>query len=377
MRMASALSSNAPLWNMADLSIEHLVVDWGGFEELVKQLHQTGDVSVERNVTLIGRSGAPRQIDVLLRHRQGLYEHLVIIECKYWNTNVDRGEVDALATAVRDVGASKGVIFSTKGFQSGAITQARHEGIELYKVREPTENEWGPLGRHVNLYLHLISLALGPVTIAEAYPDPANPPTSNVIALTLDPNTKSDSATTPIEAESGKDKTLEGFLARLAEKAAKQIYLPRLASFDGSLRGKILTRRNVTIEQTRDIKVFVSGGCVLVRRMSFEIGLCIDQSHLAFDRARNFVFALAVENCVKREVFAASRRIGDQQTELYPLNQPNISSEQQGDVVRNNSIISIWLGAMFSFDEYRELQVGETKFVPVIDPPTPGAALSE
>jgi hypothetical protein len=299
----------------------------------------------------------------------------VIVECKYWNSNVDRSEVDALATAVRDVGASKGVIFSTKGFQSGAVTQARHEGIELYKVREPTEDEWGPLGRHVSLYLHLISLASGPVTIAEAYPDPANPPSSNVISLALDPNAKTDSATTPIETESGKDITLEGLIARLAEKAAKQIYVPKLASFDG--RGKILTRRNVTIEQTGDIKVFVSGGCVLVRRMSFEIGLCIDQSHLTLDRARNFAFALAVENSVKREVFAASRRVGEQQTELYPLTQPEIPPEKEGDVIRNNSIISIWFGTMFSFDDYWALQVGETKFVPLTDPPTPGTADSD
>ena len=367
------MSSNAVDSNMIDLSIENLVADWGGFEALVKQLHETGDVSVERNVTLIGRSGAPRQIDVLLRHRQGLYEHLVIVECKYWNSNVERSEVDALATAVQDVGASKGVIFSTKGFQSGAVTQARHEGIELYKVREPTDSEWGSLGRHVNLYLHLISLAPGPVSIAEAFSDPANPPSSNVISLTLDANAKG-SATTPIETESGKDSTLEGLIARLTEKAAKQIYTPKLASFGGSLRGKVLTRRHVTIEQTGDIKILVGGGRVLVRRMSFEMGLCIDQSHLAFDRARNFTFALAVENCVKRRVFAASRRIGEQRTELYPLGDLEMSPDNQADVIRNNSIISIWLGTMFSFEDYLALQVGETKFIPLCAPHMPDSA---
>jgi hypothetical protein len=64
---------------MSNLSIDSLVEDWGGFEKLVAKLHDTGDVSVERNVILTGRSGAPRQIDVLLRHRQGLYAHLVVV----------------------------------------------------------------------------------------------------------------------------------------------------------------------------------------------------------------------------------------------------------------------------------------------------------
>ena len=56
------------------MNIPELVTDWGGFEKLVVALHETGDVTVEHNAQLVGKSGAPRQIDVLLRHRQGLYE---------------------------------------------------------------------------------------------------------------------------------------------------------------------------------------------------------------------------------------------------------------------------------------------------------------
>ena len=60
------------------MKITELVTDWGGFEKLVATLHETGEVSVEHNAVLQGRSGAPRQIDVLIRHKQGLYEHLVV-----------------------------------------------------------------------------------------------------------------------------------------------------------------------------------------------------------------------------------------------------------------------------------------------------------
>jgi hypothetical protein len=58
---------------------------WGGFEKLVAELHETGEVTVEHNAILIGKSGTPRQIDVLVRHKQGLYDHLVIAECIHVN----------------------------------------------------------------------------------------------------------------------------------------------------------------------------------------------------------------------------------------------------------------------------------------------------
>jgi Restriction endonuclease len=83
------------------MSIDELVTDWGGFERLVVELHETGEVTVQHNVTLTGRSGTPRQIDVLIRYKQGLYEHLIIAECKYWNSSVRREDVDALAMTVR------------------------------------------------------------------------------------------------------------------------------------------------------------------------------------------------------------------------------------------------------------------------------------
>ena len=102
------------------ISLQEFVEDWGGFERLIAELNQTGDVTVEHNVILEGRSGASRQIDVLIRHNKGLYEHPVVVECKYWKRNVERIHVDALATTVREVGASRGVIFSAEGFQSGA-----------------------------------------------------------------------------------------------------------------------------------------------------------------------------------------------------------------------------------------------------------------
>ena len=93
------------------LNLGGLVTDWGGFERLVADLNRTGNVTVEHDVKLPGESGASRQIDVLIRHREGLIEHLVIIDCKHWKQRVGRSEVDALAASVRELNASRGVLF--------------------------------------------------------------------------------------------------------------------------------------------------------------------------------------------------------------------------------------------------------------------------
>ena len=349
---------------MQNIAIENLVEDWGGFERLVARLHETGDVQVERDVVLEGRSGAPRQIDVLLRHKQGLYEHLVIVECKYWSRNVERSDVDALVATVREVGASRGVIFSSKGFQSGAITQAEHDNIDLFTIREPTDTEWGAPGRHVNLYLHIVSLAPGPVLIEDAYTFSHCAPTTNNIEIVLGEGGSKPPTHTEIETESGKDKTIEEMIARRAQDAAKQVYQPKLASFNGSLHGQILYRVNVNVVPTKDIKVMANGGIVFIRKMSFQLGLRIDQSKLTIDRAKNFIFALAIENCVSQQVFAASRRPGDTLTKLVAISKPDEISDQNGEIVQNNSIITVCLATMFSFDDFVELKVGEGKFVP-------------
>ena len=44
----------------------------------------------------------------------------VVVECKCWNRPVSQSELYALKAVVEDVGASLGIIVSTRGFQRGA-----------------------------------------------------------------------------------------------------------------------------------------------------------------------------------------------------------------------------------------------------------------
>jgi hypothetical protein len=59
-----------------NIDISNLITDWDGFESLVSKLCETGDVTVERDVVMVGKSGAPRlaqrQLLVqILRQRPG------------------------------------------------------------------------------------------------------------------------------------------------------------------------------------------------------------------------------------------------------------------------------------------------------------------
>ncbi len=59
----------------------------------------------------------------------------VLIECKKQKRPVEREVVQVLHDRVRSTGAQKAMLFTTSGFQSGALTYARSHGIALIVVR--------------------------------------------------------------------------------------------------------------------------------------------------------------------------------------------------------------------------------------------------
>jgi restriction system protein len=61
---------------------------------------------------------------------------LVLAECKDHARPVEREDVQVLADKLRAAGAQKGMLFSTNGFQKGAIDYARSHGIALIRIIE-------------------------------------------------------------------------------------------------------------------------------------------------------------------------------------------------------------------------------------------------
>lgn len=58
----------------------------------------------------------------------------IIVECKRYTESVNREKVVVLADKVRSLGAQKGILISTSGFQSGAVKYAKEHGIALIQI---------------------------------------------------------------------------------------------------------------------------------------------------------------------------------------------------------------------------------------------------
>ena len=79
---------------------------------------------------LISGRGGDYEIDVVGEMSLlGGAQFRILVECKRWRRPVDRNVVLAHALKVRNTASHKGMIFSTSGFQRGALEAAAEEGI--------------------------------------------------------------------------------------------------------------------------------------------------------------------------------------------------------------------------------------------------------
>lgn len=74
------------------------------------------------------------EIDVSARFDFLGLEFLVLVECKHYKNSVKRETLQSLYDKMRSVGAQKCALFSTSGFQSGALKYAEVHKIATVKV---------------------------------------------------------------------------------------------------------------------------------------------------------------------------------------------------------------------------------------------------
>jgi hypothetical protein len=106
---------------------------WESFERIVAAIHlaETQGATVTWNEIIEGR-----QFDVTIRFKVGFYEYLTLIECRDYNKPVQVEKVEAFVTKAKHHKASKAIMVSAHGFQSGAKEVALRENIELYSLRQ-------------------------------------------------------------------------------------------------------------------------------------------------------------------------------------------------------------------------------------------------
>ena len=108
-------------------------MDWKQYEQKVydELVSLFPDAHILRDQKRIGRSGIPRQLDILVEERVAGRSPSIVWDGKYFSRKVDVGEVDAFTGLVRDVGAHKGVLVTNIGYTAGALKRAQSEEWDI------------------------------------------------------------------------------------------------------------------------------------------------------------------------------------------------------------------------------------------------------
>ena len=139
-------------------------MEWETYEQLTaaiyKALGKRHGVTIDcygRQCKVTGKSGIQHQIDVLVRHSNGLQDLRTAIECKYWSKKIGKEVVAAFDSCIRDTGIEKGVMVSRLGFTQPAIQLAQHTRIGLVELREPIESDWEGRIKEVSIAINHIT----------------------------------------------------------------------------------------------------------------------------------------------------------------------------------------------------------------------------
>jgi hypothetical protein len=257
------------------------------------------------------------------------------------------------AGASDDLNASKGVFFTTRGYQSGAETQAKFDGIEIFTVREMTDEEWGGPGRQIDFFLHIVSLGYGKIQFPDArvVTIPSHPiPQMN---LNIIAGAEGFESTTPAKHK-GKDSTIEKILQGLGLTVLDHFNKIVVTFNDRTdctvhLKCDLNVLFEPVLEMQTSALVFP---VVQLPRMTCEIGIRVVQSRFKFDRGDKYLFALAIENCISGAVYAASRTKDAETTTLQPLPPPPAPPENpEKQALRNGPIMRVVTKAFFDFKE--------------------------
>lgn len=133
------------------------------YEQFVKSVYeaflaQEGlTLNVEMHKILKGKSGANHEIDVYWQFEIAGKIYKTAVECKHYNSTVEKGHVQEFCAKLNDIGNLSGIMATKKGYQKGALTFGHYNQIEMLIIKEPTYTDFSEnsvLG--VNIILNII-----------------------------------------------------------------------------------------------------------------------------------------------------------------------------------------------------------------------------
>jgi len=152
---------------MAKMGVEFELFVKAIYEEILA-IDGYDTINVMHDVSIIGRSKQPHQIDVYWEFKLAGITHRVAVECKEYKNTVSVGKVRDFYGALEDIGNIHGVFVTTKGYQSGAITYAKHKDISLKIVKEPTQEDINAHQGIKTIYINQHAFCIANITMTPA-----------------------------------------------------------------------------------------------------------------------------------------------------------------------------------------------------------------
>ncbi|RPA23017.1 restriction endonuclease [Shewanella frigidimarina] len=122
--------------------------DWYQFQELIREHFESLGADAETNVRLQGVRTC-HDVDVLVKTKFLGEDITWVVEAKLWKTPVSKVHVLALRTIIDDIGADRGFIVSSNGFQLGAIEAANKSNVKLKTFDELKDETKGMIEEEV------------------------------------------------------------------------------------------------------------------------------------------------------------------------------------------------------------------------------------
>lgn len=117
-------------------------------QSLLTALLQTDNVCGQKNIKVEHRkiikdnNGIDREIDIYWEFELAGMIYKNAIECKDYNSTISIEKIDALVGKLKDIPGVRGIFATRKGYQSGAETKAKQNGIELLIVRKLEDKDF-------------------------------------------------------------------------------------------------------------------------------------------------------------------------------------------------------------------------------------------
>ncbi|WP_232583335.1 restriction endonuclease [Photobacterium carnosum] len=127
------LKKRLPPWFESELDISPIQFEKQVTAWLSSLTHKLKDITVEHDKKIKSHDGE-YQIDIYCQFEMFGGDFKVLVECKRHKNPIKRDVVQLLHGKLESIGAHKGFIVATTGFQKGAIQYATQHGIALVRI---------------------------------------------------------------------------------------------------------------------------------------------------------------------------------------------------------------------------------------------------